>query len=152
MLPYGAITRVVREDDQRRDLLFAGTETGIYISMNGGMNWMPFNLNLPVTPITDLRVHQGDMIAATSGRSFWILDDLGLIRQYQPIDNAMTLYQPEDTYLVNGSSDLDHTSSEFKGSQKSRGVNHATGIVLYYNLPELEASEVLTLEVADASG
>lgn len=151
-IPYGAFTRVVREDDQRRDLLFAGTETGIYISMNGGMNWMPFNLNLPVTPITDLRVHQGDLIAATSGRSFWILDDLGLIRQYQLIDNAMTLYQPEDTYLVNGSSDLDHTSSEFKGSQKSRGVNPATGIVLYYNLPELEASEVLTLEVADASG
>ncbi len=88
-IPNGAFTRVVREDEVRKDLLFAGTETGLYISMNGGQSWTPFQLNLPVTPITDLKVHQGDLIAATSGRSFWILDDLGLIRQYKSGDSSL---------------------------------------------------------------
>ncbi|MGL1213337.1 hypothetical protein ACSTK9_23640, partial [Vibrio parahaemolyticus] len=66
-----------------KDLLFAGTELGLYISWNGGKNWSPFQLNLPITPITDLKIHQDNLIAATSGRAFWILDDLGLIRQYK---------------------------------------------------------------------
>ena len=83
-IPANAFTRVVREDDVRRDLLFAGTELGLFISWNGGRDWSPFQLNLPITPITDLRVHQGNLIAATSGRSFWILDDLALVRQYKP--------------------------------------------------------------------
>ena len=84
-IPANAFTRVVREDDVRRDLLFAGTELGVFISWNGGREWSPFQLNLPITPITDLRVHKGNLIAATSGRSFWILDDLALIRQYKPL-------------------------------------------------------------------
>jgi hypothetical protein len=66
-LPANAFTRVVREDDVRRDLLFAGTELGLFISWNGGKDWSPFQLNLPITPITDLRVHKGNLIAATSG-------------------------------------------------------------------------------------
>ena len=82
-LPANAFTRVVREDDVRRDLLFAGTELGLFISWNGGKDWSPFQLNLPITPITDLRVHKGNLIAATSGRAFWILDDLSVIRQYK---------------------------------------------------------------------
>ena len=91
------------------DLLFAGTELGLFLSWNGGRDWSPFQLNLPVTPITDLRVHKGNLIAATSGRSFWILDDLSVIRQYKKDAASFAIYRPENAYLVNGSSELDQT-------------------------------------------
>ena len=82
-LPNNAFTRVVREDEERKDLLFAGTELGLFVSWNGGNEWLPFQTNLPIAPITDLKIHKGDLIAATSGRAFWILDDLTLLRQYK---------------------------------------------------------------------
>jgi photosystem II stability/assembly factor-like uncharacterized protein len=151
-LPANAFTRVVREDNKRKDLLFAGTELGVYISLDGGKEWLPFQLNLPVTPITDLRVHQDDLIAATSGRSFWILDDLTLIRQYKKETGSFTIYQPEDAYLVNGYSELDETDEDFSGSNRYRGVNPSTGIVLYYQLPEIKATDPLVLEIKDAQG
>ncbi len=151
-IPYGAFTRVVREDDKRKDLLFAGTETGVYISWNGGKEWTSFQLNLPITPITDLRVHQGDLIASTSGRSFWILDDLGLVRQYKNEPNAFTLFQPENAMLVNGSSEMNQSSSEFNGTHPSHGVNPSTGLVIYYHLPELKKSENISMEIKDAQG
>ncbi len=151
-IPDGAFTRVVREDDKRKDLLFAGTETGVYISWNGGKDWSPFQLNLPVTPITDLRIHKDDLIASTSGRSFWILDDLSLIRQYKKITDSFSVFQPEDTYLVNGSSALDESGPDFDGTNKFRGVNPSTGIVIYYHLPDLKSSENISLEIKDADG
>ncbi|MDN3654302.1 hypothetical protein QWZ08_01615 [Ferruginibacter paludis] len=152
-IPYGAFTRVVREDDKRKDMLFAGTETGLYMSLNGGKDWAPFQLNLPVTPITDLRIHQDNLIAATSGRSFWILDDLSLIRQYKKEAASFTLFQPTPAYLVNGSSELDETKASFKGASAYRGVNPSTGVVLYYQLPELKDSTTeLTLVIKDAAG
>ena len=147
-----AFTRVVREDDVRRDLLFAGTELGVFISWNGGKDWAPFQLNLPVTPITDLRVHKGNLIAATSGRSFWILDNLGLLRQYNKGGAAFALYRPDATYIVNGSSELDRTEDEFTGANTFRGVNPATGVVLYYQLPELKKTDEITMEIKDAAG
>ncbi len=151
-IPDGAFTRVVREDDQRRDLLFAGTELGLYISWNGGRDWSPFQLNLPMTPITDLKVHWGNLIAATSGRGFWILDDLSLIRQYATDTPAFHLYSPADAYLANGSSELNDPDDDFTGADTFRGVNPANGIVVYYDLPELTETDTLTLEVADATG
>jgi len=151
-IPYGAFTRVVREDEKRKDLLFAGTETGLYISWNGGQAWSPFQLNLPVTPITDLRVHKGDLIASTSGRSFWILDDLGLIRQHKNESPSLALFQPEDAMLVTGSSELDKTSADFDGTHPSHGVNPATGLVIYYQLPELKKSDNIVLEIKDVQG
>jgi photosystem II stability/assembly factor-like uncharacterized protein len=128
-IPAGAFTRVVREDNVRRDLLFAGTELGLFISWNGGKNWAPFQLNLPVTPITDLRIHQGNLIAATSGRAFWILDDLSLIRQYKAEAPAFAMYQPAPAYLGNSRSELDSNSAddEFTGADTFRGVNPASG-------------------------
>jgi photosystem II stability/assembly factor-like uncharacterized protein len=98
-IPNNAFTRVVREDDVRKDLLFVGTELGLFISWNGGKDWSAFQLNLPITPINDLRVHQGDLIAATSGRSFWVLDDLGLIRQYKNDGTDFSLFKPEPAML-----------------------------------------------------
>jgi photosystem II stability/assembly factor-like uncharacterized protein len=151
-IPAEAFTRVVREDDVRRDLLFAGTERGLFISWNGGRDWQSFQLNLPMVPITDLRVHQGDLIAATSGRSFWILDDLELVRQHRPDEAPFHLYQPADAYLVNGGSELNSTDAEFTGASASRGVNPANGVVLYYQLPELKKDEDITMEIVDAAG
>jgi len=148
-IPSNAFTRVVREDDTRKDLLFAGTELGIFISWNGGLDWSPFQLNLPVTPITDLRVHQGDLIAATSGRSFWILDDLALIRQYKNETSTFKLFNAEPAMLVNGYSEMDGNGD---GTNPYSGVNPATGLVVYYQLPELKTTDNLTMEIKDAQG
>jgi photosystem II stability/assembly factor-like uncharacterized protein len=150
-LPANAFTRVVREDDVRRDLLFAGTELGLFISWNGGRDWSPFQLNLPVTPITDLRIHKGNLIAATSGRAFWILDDLSVIREYKK-DAPFAIYRPTGAYLVNGGSELDSTEDEFTGASTFRGVNPSTGVVLYYQLPELKKTDEITMEIKDAAG
>ncbi len=152
-IPMGAFTRVVREDPERKDLLFAGTELGIYMSWNGGKDWVPFQLNLPVTPVTDLKIHQGNLIAATSGRSFWILDDLSLLHQYKKDTTSFSIFEPSPAYLVNGSSELDESNADFTGASKYRGVNPSTGVVLYYQLPKLKDSmAILTLEIKDAAG
>ncbi len=144
-LPYGAYTRVVREDQEREDMLFAGTETGLYLSMNGGQSWERFNLNLPLTPILDLKVAHGDLIVATSGRAFWVLDDLELLRQYDASQQAAHLYQPADALLENGGSELNGSSADFDGTNPLRGVNPATGVVMYYSLSE--AGDSLTIEM-----
>lgn len=159
-LPENAFTRVVREDETRKDLLYCGTEIGLFISFNGGKNWSPFQLNMPLTPITDLRVHKGDLIAATSGRSFWVLDDLGLLQQYkkEAPTSTLSIFQPENAYLTNGGSPLNKTDEDFTGMASTAGVNPANGIVVYYHLlkTETEASknpdEVLTLEIKDLAG
>jgi photosystem II stability/assembly factor-like uncharacterized protein len=151
-LPANAFTRVVREDDVRKDLLFAGSELGLFLSWNGGKDWSPFQLNLPVTPITDLRIHKGNLIAATSGRSFWILDDLSVIRQYKKDAPSFAIYRPDNAYIVNGSSEMDRAESEFTGANTFRGVNPATGVVVYYQLPELKKTDEITLEIKDAGG
>jgi photosystem II stability/assembly factor-like uncharacterized protein len=147
-----AFTRVVREDDVRRDLLFAGTELGLFISWNGGKNWSPFQRNLPITPVTDLRIHRGNLIAATSGRGLWVLDDLTLIRQYRADAPDLAVFRPADAWLANGGSELDESKEEFTGADLTRGVNPATGIVLYYRLPKLEKTDSVALEVRDAAG
>src|SRR5205085_2528975 len=151
-LPSDAFTRVVREDDVRRDLLFAGTELGLFISWNGGRNWSPFQLNLPITPITDLRIHKGNLIAATSGRAFWILDDLNVLRQYKKDGPSFAIYRPADAYIVNGGSEMDGSNDEFTGANTFRGVNPSTGVVVYYQLPELKKGDEISLEIKDAAG
>ncbi len=151
-IPRNAFTRVVREDDVRKGLLFAGTEIGLFISFDDGKNWQPFQLNLPITPLTDLRVHRGNLIAATSGRSFWILDDLSLLRQYRTGTPVFHLYRPENAHIVSSSSELDEPDTDFDGTNTYRGVNPASGIVIYYTLPELKDTDELTLEVRDPAG
>jgi len=151
-IPADAFTRVVREDEVRKDLLFAGTELGMFISWNGGKDWSPFQLNLPVTPITDLRVHQGNLIASTSGRSFWILDDLSVLRQYKKDSLAFSVYQPTGAYLANAGSELDDSDDDFTGTNRFRGVNPATGVVVYYQLPELKKTDDVTMEIKDSEG
>jgi photosystem II stability/assembly factor-like uncharacterized protein len=150
-LPNNAFTRVVREDTERKDLLFAGTELGLFVSWNGGKEWSPFQLNLPLAPITDLKIHQGDLIAATSGRAFWILDDLTLFRQYKK-ETKTQLFQPKNAYLVNGRSELDKNDDDFKGTTTEEGVNPANGIVIYYHLSDIKKEDIITLEIKDAAG
>lgn len=151
-LPLNAFTRVVREDDKNKDILYAGTELGVFISYNGGKEWHSLQLNLPITPITDLRVHRDNLIASTSGRSFWILDDLSMIRQGKIEPKEMMLYTPSGVTLTNGSSELNETNESFTGSHPSRGINPATGMVLYYYVPELKPNRVLTMTIKDADG
>ncbi len=151
-LPQNAFTRVVREDDKNKDILYAGTELGVFISYNGGKEWHALQLNLPITPITDLRVHRDNLIASTSGRSFWILDDLSLIRQGKIEAKEMMLHTPSPVTLTNGSSELNETNESFTGSHPFRGVNPATGMVLYYHLPELKSNTVLTMMIKDSAG
>lgn len=160
-IPDGAFTRTVREDTGRKGLLFAGTETGLYVSFNGGENWISFQGNLPISPITDLKVHQNDLIAATAGRSFWILDDLSLVRQHEGglSKDSVFLYKPEDAYRVSGSSALDKVADEDDetpapaGRFGLAGTNPATGVVLYYQLPaKVDTSAVITLEMRTESG
>lgn len=151
-IPQGAYTRVVREDDTRKGLLFAGTETGMYISWNGGASWQPFQLNLPVVPITDLKIHRGDLLVATMGRAFWILDDLGLLRQNSGTDEAFKIYQPEDAVIGNWGSSLNRSTADNSGTNTFQGVNPANGVVIYYNLPKLADSIHIKMEIKDSSG
>ena len=151
-IPNNAFTRVVREDPDRKDVLFAGTELGVFVSWNGGREWSSFQLNLPITPITDLKIHQGDLIAATSGRSFWILDDLGLVGQYKKYIKTLSIFQPKNAYLANGGSELNRTDEDFTGASSQEGVNPANGIVIYNHLPEVKKDAVISLEIKNAAG
>ncbi|MGK0414065.1 MAG: photosystem II stability/assembly factor-like uncharacterized protein [Polaribacter sp.] len=151
-IPMGAYTRAIREDTERKDLLFAGTELGMYISWNGGKRWQSFQLNLPTTPITDLKVSHDNLNVATMGRSFWILDDLELLRQFEGTDNSFSLLQPANAVIGNWSSQLNGNSINFDGTDDSEGVNPANGVVFYYNLPTVLKDAELTLEIKDKDG
>ncbi|WP_019670165.1 WD40/YVTN/BNR-like repeat-containing protein [Eudoraea adriatica] len=94
-IPGDYPVRVLREDPEKEGLLYAGTEYGLFISFDDGANWKKFQQNLPVTPITDLKIHRSDLVLATMGRGFWILDDINLLRQenIENIKNHM-LFKP----------------------------------------------------------
>ena len=153
-IPYGACVRVVREDERRKGLLFAGTETGLYISYDDGANWKNFQRNLPVTPITDLKVHKGNLIASTQGRGFWILDELQPIRSFDPSASSQAKLLPiAETFRVSGYSMFDNNRQSSDKFPVTTGANAATGAVIYYHLPETADSiKSLVLEVKDAKG
>ena len=142
-IPSNHFVRVVREDPGRQGLLYAGTEFGMYVSFNDGETWQTLQLNLPVTPITDLQVKSGDLVVATQGRSFWILDDLTTLHQ---LTNEMAsaesfLFSPRDAYRMGRG-----------GRTRSRsgiGENPPNGAVIYYYL-EHESEEEVILEILDA--
>jgi len=101
-IPDHDFTRVIREDPARRGLLYAGSETGIYVSFDDGANWQSLQLNLPAVPIYDLVVKDNDLVAATHGRAFWILDNLTLLHQFgdQASQPPVQLFAPQSTYRV----------------------------------------------------
>lgn len=137
-------TRVLREDPKQKGLLYAGTETGMYISFNDGKNWKPFQLNLPIVPITDLAIKDNNLIVATQGRSLWIIDDLTVIHQlYGANLNENILFKPKDTYRMRGGSR--------KGS-KTSGTNHPNGVITYFNLKDLKEDDKVSLTYFDKKG
>jgi hypothetical protein len=137
-------TRVVREDPKQKGLLYAGTETGMYISFNDGKNWKPFQLNLPIVPITDLTLKNNSLIVATQGRSLWMIDDLTVLHQlYNKNVSENLLFQPKDTYRMRGGS--------FKGS-KTAGTNHPNGVVTYFNLNKYNENDEVSLTYFDSKG
>lgn len=132
-------TRVAREDRKQKGLLYAGTETGLFISLDDGLNWQPLQLNLPVVPINDLTIQDNDLVAATAGRAFWILDDLATIQNITAPKGKATIFKPKDTYLFFGGS-----------SEKpvpGLGSNPISGVTFDYYLEEKLDSTELKLEV-----
>lgn len=144
-------TRVVREDSKQKGLLYAGTETGMYISFDDGKNWKVFQLNLPIVPITDLAIKDDNLIVATQGRSLWIIDDLTVLHQLYNLtspnsnrDSTSRLFKPKDTYRMDGRSR--------KGS-KSSGTNHPNGVMTYFNLEDYdEKKDTISLTYFDRKG
>jgi photosystem II stability/assembly factor-like uncharacterized protein len=146
--PTFSYVHVVREDPKRRGLLYVGTETGVYVSFDDGGNWLPLNLNLPVTPIHDLVVHDNDLIAATHGRSFWILDDLAPLRQIsdQTASAPVTFFQPSTAYRLRSDEQRDTPLPP----ETPMGENPPSGAILDFYLSR-PVSEV-AIEIRDASG
>ncbi len=145
-LPESSYVHAVREDPKRRGLLFAGTENGIYVSFDDGGRWQPLKLNLPTTPIHDLLVKNDDLIVATHGRSFWILDDITPLRQM----TASTA--TEDAHLYQPAPAIRYRGAGFTlPATVPVGANPPTGLVIDYFLKSAP-KEGATLEILDAKG
>ncbi len=170
-IPDDHFTRVVRADPVRRGLLYAGTEEGLYVSFDDGASWRPLQLNLPVTPVTDLTIKEGDLVVATQGRAFWVLDDLSPLRE---LTAAQAAAVPPDAAKATadakggtkrGKRAAKKAASAAKpaaagepallaprpairlrggrgfGEPEAAGANPPTGLVLYYLLPEEPAKD-----------
>ena len=140
----GHFTRVIRSDPLQKSVLYAGTESGMYISFDDGDHWQSLQLNLPVVPITDLAVKNDNLIAATQGRSFWILDELSQLKQAaKHAPDKISFFRPSDFYRLSGSS--------YKS--KTAGTNYPGGLVAYYYLPsELKKEDTLLIHLFNERG
>ena len=129
-IPAEHFTRVVRADPSRKGFLYAGTETGMYVSFNDGDSWEAFQQNLPIVPITDLAIKDNSLIVATQGRSLWILDDLTVLHQLESDTSKPVLYAPKPTYRVQGSGGR---------SSLTEGTNLPNGVITHFYIPETGA-------------
>jgi len=143
-IPEGSFVRAVREDPKRKGLLFAGTETGVFVSNNAGQTWESLQLNLPATPVHDLVIHENDLVLATHGRSFWILDDISPLRQASDASRKanLWLYDPAPAYRL-------HAAKGPKETPTS-GQNPPPGAVIYFEVKEKPKAAIL--EILDAGG
>ena len=144
----GHFTRVVRCDPARQGLLYAGTEEGMYISFDNGKRWQAFQLNLPIVPITDLAIKNSNLIAATQGRSLWIIDDLSPLHQLpvgEPSTPKIQLFRPAPTHRMEGG-----------GSGKaslSAGGNRQNGVFIHYFLNDKPGEkDTVKISILDAGG
>lgn len=151
-LPSNCYLHVVREDPRKKGLLYAGTETGIYVSFDDGDHWQSLQLNLPTVPVYDLAIHENDLTVATHGRAFWILDDLSPLRQAKAVAETRNfyLYPPEPAYRVRGDNFYATTSSGAPSSPLA-GQNPPPGAILDYFLPEAPKGP-LQVEILDTKG
>jgi len=150
-IPDTTFTRVIREDPNKRGLLYAGTETGMYVSFDNGDHWQSLQLNLPTVPITDLAIQkrEKELVVATQGRAFWILDDLPVLHQMMDAGGFSAaaetrLYQPKESYRMPG-------GGFPLGPTATLGRNPANGAVIYYSLKAKPASDV-DLDFLDSAG
>lgn len=143
------MVRVVREDPKRRGLLYAGTDTGVYVSWDRGDRWQPLSLNLPATPVTDLQVHDNDLVISTFGRSLWVLDDITPLREIslQIAAADVTLFIPAPATRVR----WDNYQDTPYPIETPAGQNPPDGAILYYYLKTPPAGEI-TLTIYDGKG
>ncbi len=134
--------RVLRADQTRKGLLYAGTEYGLYISIDGGLNWYSFQKNLPIVPITDMTIKNNDLIIATQGRSFYVLDDLSLLQQFDNTISNKTihLFKPEIAYRMQGTAD---------DKVKNAGFNPPNGTVIHFFLKDFNDTNKVELKIVD---
>ncbi len=139
-----AFTRALRADPKRKGLLYAGTEKGMYISFDDGKNWESFQQNLPIVPITDLAIKDDNLIAATQGRSLWIIDDLTVLHQLNKDtekQNVM-LYKPKAAYRLSGGRGR---------TSRTAGTNHSGGVNIYYYIKDMKEKDVASISIFDSN-
>lgn len=141
-IPNNFPTRVVREHPSREGLLFAGTEYGIFISMDDGQNWHSFQQNLPIVPITDLKINQGDLVISTMGRGFWIADDISIMDSYNGSSNKRAIYVPKAT--------IRYKSPNIRFNEKKIPQYEKPAVAIYYTLPE-KMKKAFRLEIVDSN-
>ena len=137
-------TRTIKVDPNKQGMLYAGTETGMYISWNDGAQWYPFQMNLPIVPITDLAIKNDNLIAATQGRSIWMIDDLSVLRSVEKLAvDKNYLHKPLNAYRMDG-----RQNKKVKGA----GINHPGGVMTFYNLPSYTEEDKVSLHYLNAKG
>ena len=141
-------TRVIRSDKKREGLLYAGTEWGMYISFDDGNSWSTFQLNLPVTSIRDMQVKDNDLIVATHGRSFWVIDDLTPLHQLNNDNknNEAILFKPNISYRM--------SQSVSRGGENLllNGKNHPNGVIVNYYIKDLNENDYLRIDIENTDG
>ena len=146
-IPPGQIVNVVREDPERKGLLFAGTEKGVYVSFDDGANWESLRLNLPATSVRDLIIKNDDLIVATHGRGFWILDNITAVRQLNRNQREDLLFKPQTALRVRGNLNTDTPLPP----DEPAGENPPDGAIIDYFLSK-DASAPVTIEIKDRKG
>ncbi|WP_343486430.1 glycosyl hydrolase [Allomuricauda sp. d1] len=140
-------TRAIRSDKVREGLLYAGTEWGMYVSFDNGNSWSPFQLNLPITSIRDLHVRDNDLIAATHGRSFWMIDDLTPLHQLsdEVASTDFYLYKPDKAYRM-------QQGGRGKPNMKLVGENHPDGAIINYYVKNLQETDTVSIAILEMDG
>ncbi len=144
-------TRAIRADRKVQGLLYAGTEFGMYISYNDGANWRPFQLNLPVVPITDIALKDNDLIVATQGRSFWVIDDLTIVQQKTAsiLDKKLHVFSINDSYRTEGGGRRRRGAS---AAEPNAGANPPQGTVINFYAKGITDSSKLSITINDKQG
>ena len=146
--PSGAFVHVVRADPKRRGLLFAGTESGVYVSFDDGDHWQSLMLNLPTTLVNDIAIHDNDLIVGTYGRGIWVLDDYAVLRQRTPSTSQAThLFKPSDAVRVRRNVNYNTPFPK----EEPQALNPPSGALVYYSLGTKPAADI-AIDVLDARG
>jgi photosystem II stability/assembly factor-like uncharacterized protein len=146
-IPTGQIVNAVREDPERKGLLFAGTEKGVYVSFNDGANWESLRLNLPASSVRDLIVKNDDLVVATHGRGFWILDNITPLRKLNRNQHENILFKPQTALRVRANLNTDTPLPP----DEPAGENPPDGAMIDYLLSQ-DASGPVTIEIKDGKG